>query len=142
FWREAAPVGALPPQEAPKPVAVAAAGAGDAGLPAALALARAGRAAVAVGRHAPGAGASPRHGGLASRDSTPDHAPRQRRFGPDRTMAIEREGKEARAFLYDFLREEGIDCDFQPVGRFNGALGTEDYDKLARNAEKLHRELG
>lgn len=142
FWWEAAPVGDLPAQEAPKQVDVAIVGAGYAGLSAALKLARAGRSVVAFDRQMPGEGASSRNGGITSGNIRPDHATLQRRFGPDRTMAIEREGKEARAFLYDFLREEGIDCDFQPVGRFNGALGTEDYDKLARNAEKLHRELG
>lgn len=33
-------------------------------------------------------------------------------------------------------------CDFQPVGRFTGALGAEDYEAIARNAEHLHRTLG
>ena len=142
YWWEAAPVKPLPAQPLAKQVDVAIVGAGYAGLSAGLALARAGRSVAVFDRQNPGEGASSRNGGITSGNIRLDHNTLVRKFGPDRAMAIEAEGKVAREFLYAFLAEEGIDCDFKLVGRFNGAIGPKDYESLARNAEKLHRNLG
>lgn len=142
YWWEAAPVKSLASQPLVKKVDVVIVGAGYAGLSAGLRLARAGRSVIAFDSQNPGEGASSRNGGITSGNIRLDYNTLVRKFGESRAIAIEAEGKLAREFLYNFLTDEGIDCDFKLVGRFNGALGSQDYESLARNAEKLHRTLG
>jgi glycine/D-amino acid oxidase-like deaminating enzyme len=117
-------------------------GAGYAGLSAGLTLARAGRSVAIFDRQDPGEGASTRNGGITSGNLKPNYATLVRRFGAERAIAIEAEGKSARNFLYALLKDEGIDCDFQHTGRFTGAIGADDYDGLARAADKLRKTLG
>lgn len=142
FWWEAAPVRPLPPQPLAKKLDVAIVGAGYAGLAAGLALAREGRSVAAFDAMNPGEGASSRNGGITSGTIRPDYATISKRFGEDKAIAIEAEGKLAREFLYDFIRTEGLDCDFQLVGLFKGALGYNQYETMARNAERLAKVLG
>ncbi|EEB82791.1 NAD(P)/FAD-dependent oxidoreductase [Roseobacter sp. GAI101] len=142
YWWEAAPVQPLPVKPLEKTVDVAIVGAGYAGLSAGITLARAGRSVAIFDRQHPGEGASSRNGGITSGNIRIDHATLVRKFGEDRATAIEAEGKKAREHLYRLIEEEGIDCDFKPVGRFSGAMGSNDYERIARSAEKLHRTLG
>ena len=120
FWWEAAPVKPLPRQPLAKKLDVAIVGAGYAGLSAGLVLAREGRSVAAFDAMNPGEGASSRNGGITSGSIRPDYATITRRFGEEKAMAIEAEGKIAREFLYDFIRTEGLDCDFQLVGAVQG----------------------
>lgn len=142
YWWHAAPVQPLPETPLEKSVDVVIVGAGYAGLSAGMTLARAGRSVAIFDRQHPGEGASSRNGGITSGNIRLDHATLLRKFGEDRATAIEAEGKLARQHLYDLIADEGIECDFQPVGRFSGAMGAEDYESIARSAEKLHRTLG
>ncbi|MCC5970320.1 MAG: FAD-binding oxidoreductase [Pararhodobacter sp.] len=142
FWWEDARPTPPSPRPLPKAVDVAIVGAGYAGLAAGLVLARAGRTVAAFDALAPGEGASTRNGGITSGSIRPDHATLVRRFGEDRALAIEAEGKEARAFLQHLIRSEGLACDFQPVGLFKGAIGLDQYDSMAREAEALAKRLG
>ncbi|MFD2238001.1 NAD(P)/FAD-dependent oxidoreductase [Aureimonas populi] len=142
YWWEAAPVKPLASAPLDAKTDVVVVGAGYAGLSAALALARAGRSVSVFDRQNPGEGASSRNGGITSGNIRLDHPTLVRKFGAERAMAIEAEGKVAREFLYALLAEEGIDCDFQPVGRFYGAFGQGNYEQLARSAEKLSKSLG
>ncbi len=142
YWWEAAPVRPLPPVPLAKQLDVAIVGAGYAGLSAGLTLARAGRSVAAFDAMSPGEGASSRNGGVTSGTIRPDYATVTRRFGEERAMAIEAEGKLAREFLYDFIKTEGLDCDFKLVGSFKGALGFNQYDSMARGAERLAKVLG
>src|SRR5918994_4910978 len=112
YWWEAAPVMPLPGQPLVKQLDVAIVGAGYAGLSAGLALARAGRSVAAFDAMSPGEGASSRNGGITSGNIRPGFADIARRFGEKTAFAIEAEGKTAREFLYDFIRTEGMDCDF------------------------------
>lgn len=141
-WWEAAPVGPLPKQPLAKILDVAIVGAGYAGLAAGLTLARAGRSVAAFDAMNPGEGASTRNGGITSGTIRPDHASITKRFGEGTAMAIETEGKRAREFLYDFIETEGLDCDFRLTGAFKGALGYDQYDRMARTAESLAKKLG
>lgn len=113
YWWEAAPVRPLP---LAKQLDVAIVGAGYAGLSAGLTLARAGRSVAAFDAMSPGEGASSRNGGVTSGTIRPNSASMTRRFGEQRAMAIEAEGKLAREFLYDFIKTEGLDCDFKLGG--------------------------
>ncbi|MER8440453.1 FAD-binding oxidoreductase [Mesorhizobium sp. M1312] len=142
YWWEAAPVMPLPRQPLAKKLDVAIVGAGYAGLSAGLALAREGRSVAAFDAMNPGEGASTRNGGITSGSIRPDYATITRRFGEEKAMAIEAEGKVAREFLYDFIETEGLDCDFRLVGQFKGAFGYEQYGKMARGAETLAKKLG
>lgn len=142
YWWEAAPVKPVPQQPLAKDVDVAIIGAGYAGLAAGLVLARAGRSVVAFDAMNPGEGASTRNGGITSGSIRPDYATITRRFGEETAIAVEAEGKIARQFLYDFIRTEGLDCDFKLVGLFKGVIGNDEYEKTARSAETLAKRLG
>ena len=142
YWWEAAPVRPLPERAPAKSVDVAILGAGYAGLAAALTLARAGRSVAVFDAMNPGEGASSRNGGITSGSIRPGFAALTRKFGEAAALAIEAEGKRAREFLYGFLKDEGIDCDFRLTGAFRGALGFDQYDAMARGAETLARRLG
>ncbi|RMC36255.1 NAD(P)/FAD-dependent oxidoreductase [Paracoccus alkanivorans] len=142
YWWDAAPPRPLPQKQLEKTVDVAIVGAGYAGLTAGLTLARAGRAVAVFDRQHPGEGASSRNGGITSGNIRLDHQTLLRKFGEERTMAIEAEGKQAREHLYNLLEEEGIDCDFRLSGRYVCAIGPQDYEQMSRNAEKLRRDLG
>ncbi|MGE3918413.1 MAG: NAD(P)/FAD-dependent oxidoreductase, partial [Hyphomicrobiaceae bacterium] len=86
--------------------------------------------------------ASTRNGGIASGSLRHSFAEHARRFGEERAVAIDREGKEAREDLARFIAEERIDCDFKLTGRFTGASKPADYDSLAREGERLSKVLG
>ena len=137
FWWEAAPTRPLPRQPLASKLDVLIVGAGFTGLVAGLALARAGRSVAAFDAMSPGEGASSRNGGITSGSIRPDYATISRRFGEEKAMAIEAEGKIAREFLYDFIKTEKLDCDFRLVGLFRGAIGYEQYESMARSAEAL-----
>lgn len=142
YWWEAAPVKPIPTTPLPKQTDVLIVGAGYAGLSAGLRLAKAGRSVIALDKQNPGEGASSRNGGITSGNIRLDYKTLVRKFGEQRALAIEAEGKLAREFLYQLLAEENIQCDFNLVGRFSGALGPHDYEDLARSAAKLHKTLG
>jgi len=142
FWWEAAPPRPLAPVPLAPRLDVAIVGAGYAGLAAGLALARAGRTVAAFDAMNPGEGASTRNGGITSGSIRPGLATMTRRFGAATALGIEAEGKAARQFLADFIRDEAIDCDFQMTGLFKGAIGLDQYDSMAREAERLSKALG
>jgi len=142
YWWEAAPLTPLPEQPLPKKLDVLIVGAGYAGLAAGLMLAREGRSVAAFDAMNPGEGASTRNGGITSGSIRPDYDMLARRFGEEKALAIEAEGKAAREFLYDFIKTEGLACDFQLVGQFKGAFGYEQYEAMARSAERLAKKLG
>ncbi|TIP86640.1 MAG: FAD-binding oxidoreductase [Mesorhizobium sp.] len=141
YWWEAAPVMPLSPQPPARKLDVAIVGAGYAGLSAGLVLAREGRSVAAFDAMNPGEGASSRNGGITSGSIRLDYATITRRFGEEKAMTIEAEGKIAREFLCDFISTEKLDCDFKLVGLFKGALGYEQYEKMARGAEALAKKL-
>ncbi|MCJ8141128.1 NAD(P)/FAD-dependent oxidoreductase [Falsirhodobacter halotolerans] len=141
FWWEEAPVRPLPDTPMPARADVVIVGAGYAGLTAGLTLARAGRSVVILDKMNPGEGASSRNGGITSGNIRPGFSDLKRRHGEARALAIEAEGKDARAFTYEFIRAEGIDCDLQMTGRFYGAIDRRKYDRMARDAETLSRRL-
>lgn len=142
YWWEDAPVRAQPDQPLGTQVDVAIVGAGYAGLAAGLVLARAGRSVYAFDAMNPGEGASSRNGGITSGNIRPSFAALSARFGEDKALAVEAEGKAARDFLGDFIRREGLACDFRETGLFVGAIGARQYESMARSAESLATRLG
>lgn len=142
YWWDTAPLKPLESKPLAKQADVVIVGAGYAGLTAALTLARAGRSVCVLDKMHPGEGASTRNGGITSGNIRPSYDDLQRKFGEARATAIEAEGKAAREFIYEFIRSEGLACDFRLTGRFYGAIGKEQYEKQARSSEKLSKVLG
>src|SRR6478609_8840378 len=142
YWWEAAPLTPLPQQPLPGNLDVLIVGAGYAGLSAGLVLAREGRSVAAFDAMDPGEGASTPNGGITSGSIRPDYATITWRFGERKAIDIEAEGKVAREFLYEFIRNEALACDVQHVGQFKGAFGYDQYDQMARGAEVLATRLG
>ncbi len=142
FWWEAAPPQTLPQIPVTPTCDVVVVGAGYTGVSAALTLARAGRSVQVFDKMRPGEGASTRNGGIASGNLRPGYDELARKFGQERATAIQTEAKIAREDLSDFIRRETIDCDFKMTGRFSGASNAADYEGLAREAERLSRQLG
>lgn len=142
YWWEAAPPRMLPPVPVASTCDVAIVGAGYTGLSAALTLARAGRSVQVFDKMRPGEGASTRNGGIASGNLRPGYDELAKKFGEERAKAIQVEAKVAREDLADFIRRENIDCDFAMTGRFSGASNPSDYEVLAREADRLSKQLG
>ncbi len=142
YWWQAAPLETVPLRPIDPTCDVAIVGAGYTGLSAAITLARAGRSAQVFDKQKPGEGASTRNGGITSGNLRPTTQQLAARFGEPWAAAVLEEGKAARESLYRFIADERIDCDFALVGRFAGASAPGDYDRLARDAEYLHRTLG
>lgn len=108
-------------------------GCGFAGLSAAIYLARAGRKVTIFEKEAIGFGASTRNGGITSGNIRYSHAQLARRFGTEKATAFIDEAVAARAALASFIRDEKINCDFQPSGRMVGI--SKEFDKAAIEAE-------
>jgi glycine/D-amino acid oxidase-like deaminating enzyme len=142
YWWEAAPPSILARAEVATRCDVVVVGAGYTGLSAGLTLARAGRSVQIFDAMRPGEGASTRNGGIASGSLRHSFAEHEKRFGRERALGIDREGKLAREDLARFVAEEGIDCDFKLTGRFTGASQQSDYDRLAKEADRLSKVLG
>jgi glycine/D-amino acid oxidase-like deaminating enzyme len=142
FWWEAAPPVALPSRDVLPRCDVVIVGAGYTGLSAGLTLACAGRHVQIFDKLRPGEGASTRNGGIASGNLRPSYSQMVAKFGQARADALQLEAKAAREDLADFIRAEGIDCDFQLTGRFTGAANASEYEGLARDADALRTKLG
>ncbi|MCB5410374.1 NAD(P)/FAD-dependent oxidoreductase [Pseudogemmobacter faecipullorum] len=142
YWWEAAPLQSEPVRELTPACDIAIIGAGYAGLCAALHLARAGRTVQVFEREKTGFGASSRNGGITSGNLRPGAAALTASYGAERAARITAEGHEARRYLQHFISSEQLDCDFQPVGRFYGAMTRAEYTLLARQADELARETG
>ena len=63
-------------------------------------------------------------------------------MGLETALKIYREGKMAREGLEAFVTSENIECDFQPVGRFTGAIHASHYETQGREADRLNKHLG
>ena len=142
YWWENAPLQTLTETPVDHNVDVVIVGAGYAGLTASISLARSGRSVAVFDALRPGEGASSRNGGITSGNIRPTHDAIVKRFGEQKALAIEAEGKEARDFLENLIRSENLDCDFQKTGLFVGAIGLKEYGSQARRAETLNKKLG
>jgi len=107
-------------------------GAGYTGLHAALQTARGGRDTLVLDAETAGWGCSSRNGGQISTSVKPSYADLEKRHGRETALSILKEGEASLRWIGDFVREEGIVCDFKIAGRFHAAHSPAHYDKLAR----------
>ena len=138
YWWDASPREAESGASLPGSAEVLVIGAGYTGLHAAIETARAGLETVVVDAEAAGWGCSSRNGGQISTSVKPSFAALSKRFGEDLAIAILKEGQASLDHVTEFVRQEGIDCGFDVVGRFHGAHNPAQYGKLARVCESRH----
>ncbi len=131
------PVGGEPPASAD----VAVIGAGYTGLHAAIQTARHGLSTVVIDTEAAGYGCSTRNGGHLSTSVKPSFDALKSRYGESLARDILREGQASRDYVEQFVRDEGIDCDFHVPGRFHGAHTRRAFESLRRECETPHPVL-
>ena len=142
FWWEGAPRPADDNAVLPASADVVIIGSGYTGLNAAIETARAGRHTVVVDAEAAGWGCSSRNGGQVSPSLKWPYHELVDKFGPELGYEIAREGDAALKWIGAFVEGEGIDCDFQRVGRFHGAHAASTYEGLAtRNLKEVPDDI-
>jgi glycine/D-amino acid oxidase-like deaminating enzyme len=141
YWWDGVPRPDLPASDPPRQVDVVVVGSGYTGLQAALQIARGGRSTVVLDAEAAGFGCSTRNGGQISTSIKPGLAELTRRHGEAKAVAILQEGRRSLKWLGEFVRDEGIDCDFGVVGRFHAAHSPGQYEELARTVANQPKGL-
>jgi glycine/D-amino acid oxidase-like deaminating enzyme len=134
YWWERTPRPVLPQGEVPRTCDVAVVGSGYTGLHAALQTARGGRHTVVFDAEDAGFGCSTRNGGQISTSVKPSFAALARVHGEQRAFEILKEGQRSLAWIGEFVRSEGLDCDFGVVGRFHAAHNAAQFEALAQKA--------
>lgn len=142
YWWEAAEPEKADAGALPEKADVVIVGGGFTGMGAAIPLARAGRNVVVLERDRPGDGASSRNGGITSGNIRHSYSKLKEKFGDEAAKAFYLEGMAARADLKSFIEEEKLDCDFNLVGRFTGAMRPEILESMKRENDVMHQELG
>ena len=141
FWWEDAgrPDGPLT-QPLPPEVDVLIVGAGLTGLSAARTLARAGKAVLALDAMMPGEGASSRNGGMIGGGHRLAFDTMRARFGHDIALGLLREAHlDSGAFVKALMADENIACNYRETGRFRGLWRDAEYDRAARDLERLQQ---
>ncbi len=117
-------------------------GSGYTGLCSAIQTARGGRTTVILETGDPGQGCSTRNGAHISTSIKPPLEVLTKRYGAERARALRAEGHRSLGWIEDFVRSEGIDCDFRRSGRFLGAHSPRIYEQIAREVEREQHEEG
>ncbi len=135
YWWDDTPQPASSLQELPKKVDVLVIGSGYTGLNCAIQTARGGRDTLVIDSQTLGWGCSARNGGQISGEIKPGYAELKRKFGEDKAFALTKEARIALDWVQQFIREERIDCDLRPCGRFNAAHNPRQFRRLVEYAE-------
>ncbi len=141
YWIDTAPVfdaAAQVPLNGHADVVVV--GAGFTGLSAALALEKKGAKVVVLEAGLVANAASGRNGGMCNNGFAQDYGMLSAQLGAERATMLYRSFDAGVDKVESIIKEEGIDCSFQRVGKLKLAAKPEHYDKLARAQELLARE--
>ncbi|HTO85435.1 MAG TPA: FAD-binding oxidoreductase [Methylomirabilota bacterium] len=141
YWWDATPRPQLPPPTLPAQADVVVVGSGYTGLSAALQTARGGRSTLVLDAEEAGWGCSSRNGGQISTSLKPSFDELAAKYGGERAHAILKEGHNALAWIADFVGSEGLDCNFERVGRFHAAHNPAQYETLAAKLAKQPKGL-
>jgi len=141
YWWDDAGIPACPPMQAlPAEADVVVIGAGLTGLSAARTLARRGKHVVVLDAQAPGIGASSRNGGMVGGGHRLSIDEMEAEFGLDTAHGLMREAHlDSTQFAKTLIAEEAIACDFSVSGRFRGFWSDAEYEKQAKNLERLQK---
>ncbi|MFI7065786.1 NAD(P)/FAD-dependent oxidoreductase [Kribbella sp. NPDC050124] len=143
YWLDTAkPAGDFRHQELPASVDVAVVGGGLTGLSTALHLAKQGASVAVLEARTLGWGASGRNGGMATTGLAISFPKAVKRYGLDAATRMFTVYNDAIDTIEDVVATEGIDCDFERVGKLNLASKPAHYDDFQRAAELLERHAG
>ncbi len=152
FTRDAAPLGhpywwddvTWPPLDAalPEQVDILVIGAGYTGLSAAIAAADAGARVAVIEAGVPGQGASTRNGGMVGGHPRLSWDELAQQYGADLADALFAEAGRALGWVQNFIRDEGIDCDYQETGRLQLAFTDAHFANQQRLAPHLIKKGG
>ncbi len=140
WWEDAGRPSGRSAEDLPGEVDVLIVGAGLTGLSAARTLARAGKAVIALDAMMPGEGASSRNGGMIGGGHRLAFETMRARFGHDTALGLLREAHlDSGAFVKSLIDDENIDCDYRETGRFRGLWRDDEYERAARDLERLQQ---
>lgn len=135
YWWDRTPLEPEGEPKLPSEAEVVVIGSGYTGLHAALEIARGGRQVLVLDAEAAGWGCSSRNGGQISSSVKPSFAELSGKYGAETARRLLEEGVDSLAFTGDFIRSEGLECDFQVVGRFHAAHNAEAFTELTKSLE-------
>jgi glycine/D-amino acid oxidase-like deaminating enzyme len=143
YWLDTAkPAGDFRHQELPASVDVAVVGGGLTGLSTALHLARQGASVAVLEARTMGWGASGRNGGMATSGLAIAFTKAVKRYGLNSATRMFTLYNDAIDTIEDLVSSEGIDCDFERVGKLNLACKPAHYEEFQRSADLLARHAG
>ena len=85
----------------------------------------------------PGFGCSTLNWGQISTHVKPSLEKLTQKVGASKASAMRQEGVNSLDWIEELVNKEKLDCNFLRAGRFHAAHSREQYDDLARDAEKL-----
>ncbi|MBS8226985.1 NAD(P)/FAD-dependent oxidoreductase [Vannielia litorea] len=135
YWWDSTPPAKLERGPLPTRADAVVIGSGYTGMHAALQMARGGRHVVVLEKGQVGEGCSTRNGGQLSHSIKPSLRALTAKHGREVAAAIRAEGPASLAFTGDFIRKEGIDCDFRLCGRLDGAATARAYVEMSHEAD-------
>ena len=136
YWWEQMPLTTMDDTSLPDNVDIVIVGAGYTGLNAAIQTARGGRKTLVLDAENAGWGASTRNGGQVSTSVKPSYDELKKKHGSEVAYAILNEGCNSLQWTEEFIRSEGIDCNFKVVGRFHAAHNSSQYVKLGKAVDR------
>jgi glycine/D-amino acid oxidase-like deaminating enzyme len=143
YWLDTAkPAGDFRHQELPASVDVAVVGGGLTGLSTALHVAKQGASVAVLEAHTLGWGASGRNGGMATTGLAIGFPTAVDRYGADSATRMFTVYNDAIDTIEDVVKTEGIDCDFERVGKLNLACKPAHYEGFQRSADLLALHAG
>ena len=140
YWWEVAPLVDLGSTALPEYADVVVIGSGYTGLNAALQTVRGGRDTLVLDAEESGFGCSTRNGGQISTSVKPGFAELAKRHGEETARAIHEDGRDALAWIGEFVSAERIACHFKVAGRFHAAHNAAAYETLARSIDESRPE--
>lgn len=145
YWWDLTPRPTLPPTALPGETDVLVVGSGYTGLHCALQTARAGRSTIVIDAEDAGWGCSTRNGGQISGEIKPGYDELRKLYGDGKAVALISEARHALDWLGEFVREQGLECDYRHCGRFLAAHNPRQFDQLVARAQRqvpgLEQEL-
>jgi len=136
YWWDATPQPDVKAQPLPRHVDVLVVGGGYTGLSAAIQTARAGMDTLVLDAENVGWGCSTRNGGQVSISIKSSYHELSSRYGAEAAFNILQEGHRSLKWTEEFTKTEGIDCNFDIVGRYHAAHNPAQFKKLAASVGK------